>query len=47
MSAKTALITGAVGEMGHQLLPALAEAGYEIVALDLAVLPPDPIRYCN
>jgi nucleoside-diphosphate-sugar epimerase len=47
MSAKTALVTGAVGEMGHQLLPALAEAGYEIVALDLAVLPPDLIRYCK
>ena len=47
MSAKTALVTGAVGEMGHQLLPALADAGYDIVALDLAVLPPDLIRYCK
>ncbi len=47
MSAKTALVTGAVGEMGHQLLPALATAGYEIVALDLAVLPAELIRYCK
>ncbi|MBD3867688.1 MAG: NAD-dependent epimerase/dehydratase family protein [Acidobacteria bacterium] len=47
MSAKTVLVTGAVGEMGHQLLPALADAGYEIVALDLAVLPPDLIGYCK
>ena len=47
MSTKTALVTGAVGEMGHQLLPALAEAGYEIIALDLAVLSPELIRYCK
>jgi nucleoside-diphosphate-sugar epimerase len=47
MSSKTVLVTGAVGEMGHQLLPALADSGYEIVALDLAVLPPDLIRYCK
>jgi threonine 3-dehydrogenase len=35
----TAFVTGAGGEMGHLLLPALAERGYGVVALDLAVLP--------
>jgi nucleoside-diphosphate-sugar epimerase len=35
-----ALVTGAGGEMGHLLLPALAARGYAIVAVDLAPLPP-------
>jgi len=47
MSEKVALVTGAVGEMGHQLLPSLAEAGYDIVALDLAVLPRELARCCR
>ena len=47
MSEKIALVTGAVGEMGHQLLPSLAEAGYDIIALDLAVLPRELARFCR
>ena len=47
MNSKTVLVTGAVGEMGHQLLPALAEAGYGVVTLDLAVLPTELTRYCR
>ncbi len=47
MSSKTALVTGAVGEMGSQLLPALAEAGTTVITLDLAVLPAELTRYCR
>ena len=32
---RTALVTGANGEMGHLLLPALRNAGYTIVAVDV------------
>jgi nucleoside-diphosphate-sugar epimerase len=35
MRPPTALVTGANGEMGHLLLPALRELGYELVVLDL------------
>jgi len=35
MPPRTALVTGANGEMGHLLLPALRERGYELVAVDL------------
>ncbi len=47
MNNKVVLVTGAVGEMGHQLLPALAKSGYEIIALDLAVLPSELSRFCR
>lgn len=46
MSRPQALVTGACGEMGHLLLPALARRGYEVVALDLAALDPDLSRWC-
>jgi threonine 3-dehydrogenase len=41
MSDPVALITGAGGEMGRLLLPALRERGIEVVALDLADAPED------
>ena len=40
------LVTGASGEMGHGLVPALAAAGFEVVALDLAAIPPELARHC-
>jgi nucleoside-diphosphate-sugar epimerase len=40
MQPRTALVTGAGGEMGHLLLPALRAAGYEVVALDLRAMDP-------
>jgi len=42
----TALVTGAGGEMGHLLLPALADRGYEVVAVDLQPLPPSLASRC-
>lgn len=41
-----ALVTGAGGEMGHLLLPALAERGTTIVAVDLQPLPPSLASRC-
>jgi nucleoside-diphosphate-sugar epimerase len=35
MEPRTALVTGANGEMGHLLLPALRDRGYELIAVDL------------
>jgi nucleoside-diphosphate-sugar epimerase len=46
MEPRTALITGAGGEMGHLLLPALANAGYKLVAVDLKPLAPEPAASC-
>ena len=43
MSQPVALVTGAGGEMGHLLIPALRQKGYAVVALDLVALP-DSIR---
>jgi threonine 3-dehydrogenase len=43
----TALVTGASGEMGHLLLPALAKAGYALVAVDLQPLPPEIAALCD
>jgi nucleoside-diphosphate-sugar epimerase len=40
MTRRTAIVTGANGEMGHLLLPALRSAGYDPVAVDLAEAPP-------
>ena len=46
MSKPTALVTGARGEMGHLLVPALVEAGHDVVALDLDPLPTDLAERC-
>ncbi len=46
MNKPTALITGARGEMGHLLVPALVDAGYDVAALDLAPLPPELAARC-
>ncbi len=43
MSQKVALVTGAGGEMGQLLIPALHERGFDVIALDLSALP-DEIR---
>ena len=42
----TALVTGAGGEMGHLLVPALAAKGYAVVAVDLAALPASMTGQC-
>jgi threonine 3-dehydrogenase len=39
MGKPVALVTGACGEMGHLLLPALRARGFDTVAVDLAELP--------
>jgi nucleoside-diphosphate-sugar epimerase len=46
MTRRTALVTGAAGELGHALIPALRARGYAIVALDLASLPEESARHC-
>jgi len=43
----TALVTGAGGEMGHLLLPSLADRGYAVVAVDLQPLPPGLASQCT
>ena len=43
MSQSIALVTGAGGEMGHLLIPALRAQGIDVIALDLVELP-DSIR---
>src|SRR5262245_15897904 len=47
MEPRIALVTGAGGEMGHLLLPALRHAGYEIVTLDLHTLEPSVAAACR
>lgn len=47
MTRRTALVTGAAGEMGHALIPALVERGYDVVAVDLAALPDETARLCH
>ncbi len=47
MGTKTALCTGASGEMGHLLIPALRQAGYDIVALDIQPLPETIANLCR
>ena len=47
MEPRTALVTGANGEMGHLLLPALRESGYELVALDLQPTAPGIAVHCK
>jgi threonine 3-dehydrogenase len=46
MSKPVALVTGAGGEMGHLLLPALERRGYDIVSLDLVPLGPAQAAWC-
>ena len=46
MGQPIAFVTGAGGEMGHLLLPALRDLGYGVVALDLNPLPPDIAATC-
>ena len=41
MKKPIALVTGAGGEMGRLLVPALVERGINVVALDLGALPPE------
>ncbi len=47
MEPRTALVTGANGEMGHLLLPALKAAGFESVAVDLTPLPAGAVSFCK
>jgi threonine 3-dehydrogenase len=47
MSRPVVLVTGASGEMGHALLPALSERGFGVVALDLAELPRELAGLCR
>ncbi len=46
MTRETALVTGAAGEMGHALVPALRDRGFDVAALDLAPLPPEIAEHC-
>jgi threonine 3-dehydrogenase len=46
MSRPIALVTGAGGEMGRLLVPALIERGIGVVALDLGALPPELEAQC-
>lgn len=46
MSRPVVLVTGAGGEMGRLLVPALVRRGFEVVALDLAALPAETERCC-
>ena len=46
MQQSRVLVTGAGGEMGHALVPALAARGLEVVALDLKPLPAEVTRHC-
>jgi threonine 3-dehydrogenase len=47
MEPRTALVTGANGEMGHLLLPALRDRGYELVAVDLQPVAPEIAAHCK
>ena len=47
MATRTALVTGASGEMGHMLIPALRKAGFELVAVDLHPLEPAIAAVCR
>jgi threonine 3-dehydrogenase len=46
MNRSLALVTGAGGEMGRLLVPALVRRGVDVVALDLAALPPELEAQC-
>ncbi len=47
MEPRTALVTGANGEMGHLLLPALRDDGYRLIAVDLQPLAPATASACE
>jgi len=47
MTHGVALVTGASGEMGCLLLPALAAKGFEVVSLDIAPIPEEAARHCR
>jgi nucleoside-diphosphate-sugar epimerase len=47
MARRVALVTGAAGEMGHALIPALAGRGYEVVGFDLLPLDPEVRGFCR
>jgi nucleoside-diphosphate-sugar epimerase len=47
MGESVVLVTGASGEMGHLLVPALRAGGHEIVALDLVALPTELGSQCR
>ena len=44
---RTALVTGASGELGHLLIPALSDLGYELVTVDLQPLAPAVASRCR
>jgi len=46
MGQPTALVTGAGGEMGRLLVPALKDLGFDVVALDLNPLPAETRSLC-
>lgn len=46
MGNPVALVTGAGGEMGHLLLPALKQRGFDVVALDLLPLRASEASWC-
>lgn len=47
MSERLALVTGAAGEMGHLLIPALMLRGFEVVTVDLQSLSPELADSCR
>jgi len=47
MESRTALVTGASGEMGYLLLPALRQQGYELVAVDVQPAAPAIASCCR
>jgi nucleoside-diphosphate-sugar epimerase len=47
MEPRTAIVTGANGEMGHLLLPALQAQGYALIAVDLQPVAPAIAACCD
>jgi nucleoside-diphosphate-sugar epimerase len=47
MSERLALVTGAAGEMGHLLIPALKRRGFEVVTVDLQSLSAELASSCR
>ena len=47
MSERLALVTGAAGEMGHLLIPALKRRGFEVVTVDLQSLSSELAASCR
>jgi len=46
MNRRVALVTGATGEMGHELIPELSRRGFRVAALDLVAPPEETARHC-